>query len=261
MSYKDNDGNIVFPTRVGESQGSARERTLIANAQGANGIATRTRKNPDGVEILLKTRAGNPDITTTKPADTYCTEKTKLQDYGFVDTKHAPSGIGDETSGKLQILVGDDGAVIGDAAHLGDTHAWKDRFRVGTSSTVDGISANDYGLPSNYSGLMRRVMQVVHGTSEEIKSVVHTESDGPCKVTEQTDSFSCYFSRSDGMFIDSFGVRWIIEVSATGVLPEPKQVLCASDWWDRRKDHLCLLLHTDSKCRYVKQGKSCRSIN
>lgn len=62
--FKDDDDRFFFPTRSGNSIGSAAERTML-EAVGIGGIRTRMQLHPDGSTTLLKTRGGNAHFYTT----------------------------------------------------------------------------------------------------------------------------------------------------------------------------------------------------
>lgn len=69
MAYDDKEVNTVFPTRVGESTGTANERTMLDDVGGANQIRTSIRLFETGTcktTVRLRTRAGNPDFIVEK---------------------------------------------------------------------------------------------------------------------------------------------------------------------------------------------------
>ena len=62
--YDDKFLGPVFPTRSGTAQGGATERQMLDSTQGAAGIRTKIRMNPDGSQTRLRTRAGMPEFVT-----------------------------------------------------------------------------------------------------------------------------------------------------------------------------------------------------
>lgn len=54
----------IFPTRTGESVGSATERTMLNEAQGPNSTRTVIRNHSDGSSTRLRTRDGFPEFLT-----------------------------------------------------------------------------------------------------------------------------------------------------------------------------------------------------
>lgn len=181
-----------FPTRDGVATGSANERTMLDKV-GYDGIRTELREGPDGTITMLRTRGGHPEFTN-RPNEQQSQKSVKCSGpYGFVDTGYNLAGIGDASSGTLQYLIDEMGAVEPpQKTKLRDNHAWK-----------DGFHSN---LPSNYSGLMRRLMQVEHAA---------------VPLAERND-FSCTFARSNGLFVvPTTSVRWLIEIDDTGVYRIP----------------------------------------
>lgn len=63
MAYKE-DETLIFPTRHGEPAGAGAERVMLDKAQGASGIVSVYRSNPDGSTTQLKTRMGSPQFVT-----------------------------------------------------------------------------------------------------------------------------------------------------------------------------------------------------
>ena len=222
MSYKDEDDGLIFPTRFGTPPGTSVERKMLDNAGGSGGIVRRYRLNVDGSRTSLRTRAGNPKFMTDKDGNkNFCPVLVPYVDSGFVDTTYNYNGLNDSSSGKLQYLIGRGGAVIPDQyVKLKDTHDWKENFGDGQAVNDDGVLYG--GLPSNYSGLMRRMMQVWHGTSGEKKGTFYEVSPGmPCPKIDKHDPFSCRYVKTHGLYINAEGARWIIEVSSEGVFRIP----------------------------------------
>lgn len=62
--YDDKFLGPVFPTRHGTAQGGSTERQMLDSTQGAAGIRTKIRMNPDGSQTRLRTRAGMPEFVT-----------------------------------------------------------------------------------------------------------------------------------------------------------------------------------------------------
>ena len=145
MSYKNKDDwMVVFPTRSGEATGTSNERKMLDNAGGSDGTVRRVRENPNGTTTLLKTRYGNPTFITDGGGKKYCPVFKPALDHGFLDTSYTFSGINDTDSGKIKFRYDNLGGVYEDShIEIAGTHAWKQDF-------YDN-------LPSNHSGLMRRV--------------------------------------------------------------------------------------------------------
>lgn len=62
--YDDKLLGPIFPTRSGTAQGGATERQMLDSTQGAAGIRTKIKMNPDGSQTRLRTRAGMPEFVT-----------------------------------------------------------------------------------------------------------------------------------------------------------------------------------------------------
>lgn len=181
-----------FPTRDGVPTGSANERAMLDKV-GYDSIRTELREGGDGMVTMLRTRGGHPEFTNSKTETTSETKQKCVGPYGFVDTNYDLGGIGDGSSGTIKYLIDETGAVRPpEKAKIGDTHAWKDLFH--------------NNLPSNYSGLMRRIMQVEHAV---------------VKMTER-NAFSCTFAKSHGLYVNQTdGRRWLIEIDSTGIYRIP----------------------------------------
>ena len=67
--YEDKLIGPVFPTRTGEAQGGATERQMLDSTQGAAGIRTKLRTNPDGSQTMLRTHNGLPRFYTDKVSE------------------------------------------------------------------------------------------------------------------------------------------------------------------------------------------------
>lgn len=216
MSYNKDPDDVVFPTRTGDAVGSALERKEIDNAGGPHVIATRVKELPDGT-LLAKMRGGFPDFKFTK-REKFCPIYETAVEYGFVDTNYNVNGIGDSLGGPLQNLIDETGQVD-TGTKLIDNHAWKEKFFVGVSS--ERLGTSDGGLPSNYSGLMRRVMQVMYGIVAGVNVVGEEEAPAGASCQDNTDAvigaFSCRFIKTHGLYINSAGKRWVIEISPDGV--------------------------------------------
>ncbi len=207
MSYKDDD-KIVFPTRKGEPIGTSAERKMLDNARGAQGIVERVRELPDGSRVRLKTRAGFPDFVREPSGRSTDVLYEYKYAYGLVDTKFSISGSGSDLSlgGPLRNLIDENGLVKSDAKTiLKDNITWK------------AALFND--LPTNYSGLMRRVAQVRHGA--HVKKVSTGGAKARASKYSVDDTYFSY-ATSDGIYVDNdSGRRWVIEVDGTGVYRIP----------------------------------------
>ena len=223
MSYKDDEkGGVLFPTRFGAANGTARERKMLDHAGGAYGVLRRKFIDPStGATTLLKTRAGMPTfITDDDGGKKKCPIYTPVVEYGLVDSNYSSSGVGDSAGGPLQLLIVETGLIDGDNK-LKDKHSWKENFFIGTSASPnDGVLYG--GLPSNFSGLMRRLMQVQHGLVNIANKGYYEAAPGEkCKQPGESDGFSCRYAKTHGLYINSEGRRWIIEVSSEGVFRIP----------------------------------------
>jgi hypothetical protein len=205
MAY-DDINKTFFPTRTGDSAGTALERKLLDNTRGATGIISRTRLLPDGSTLRLRTRGGFPDFIRD-PSEQEDVLYEYRYAYGLVDTRFSISGTGEGTSlgGPLQVLIDETGAVeSAEKTILKDDSTWKDAL------------FND--LPTNYSGMMRRVAQVLHGAYVREASA----GVGLRNSKFSVDPFYFSYAVSDGLYIDTAtGKRWIIEVDGTGVYRIP----------------------------------------
>ena len=59
-AFQDDDIGVVFPTRFGTPSGSANERVMLEEVDGAGGIRTRLRAHVDGSVTMLRTHDGMP---------------------------------------------------------------------------------------------------------------------------------------------------------------------------------------------------------
>lgn len=64
--YDDKLLGPVFPTRTGTAPGGSTERQMLDSTEGAAGIRTKLRTNPDGSQTRLRTKAGMPEFVTTE---------------------------------------------------------------------------------------------------------------------------------------------------------------------------------------------------
>ena len=67
MSFSDDKFGTIFPTRNGNTTGSANERSMLDKFGGASGFRTEIRNNADGSTTMLRTRNGMPEFETKKP--------------------------------------------------------------------------------------------------------------------------------------------------------------------------------------------------
>lgn len=182
------DDKIIFPTRTGDSIGSANERTMLTSVQGPEGIRTKILYMPDGSRAMLRTRGGSPEFTREN-RDIELDDTEAKFPYGFVDTTYDPIGV--DGSGTLKYLIDEAGQVeSAKKTIIPDSQSWKAE-----------LFAN---LPTNYSGMMRRVMQVKHAARNG-----------------SVDDFSCTYTLSHGLVITETGKRWIIEISSSGIYRIP----------------------------------------
>lgn len=86
MAYDDKDQGTIFPTRFGEPTGTANERKMLDVVGGSQGIRTRLQIAADGLQTLLKTRAGMPRFINKreKSADESSVSSVRM-DSGAVD--------------------------------------------------------------------------------------------------------------------------------------------------------------------------------
>lgn len=202
MAYDDKD-KTFFPTRHGAAIGTGRERVMIDSVGGAQTIVTKIRENNDGSTTRLKTRAGFPEfITEGGRKDPEKIGKTRYA-YGLVDSYFSVSGSVPSTSSPLYNLINELGlCTAANKAILKDSAAWKNRL---------------FGnLPTNFTGMMRRVAQVLFTQG---KAGSHVGAKAP-KI-HAVDDFLSTSATSDGLVIASDGSRWIIEISADGIYRIP----------------------------------------
>lgn len=213
MSYKEDDFLITFPTRHGTPAGSAVERKMLDNAFGSKGIVNRYRENPDGSTTVLRTRAGNPEFTTDDSgAKKTCWAYKAVSNHGFVDTTFNFNGIGDSSEGKLRFLMDSNGVSTPDSKlNIKDSHLWKNKFAIGEVNT-------SWGLPTNFSGLMRKVAQQFYGGTLK-KSYPYESKE--CATPSVPDTMCHKFSMTHGLFVSSSGKRWVIEISSDGIFRVP----------------------------------------
>ncbi len=202
MAYDDKD-KTFFPTRYGVAIGSGRERVMLDKVGGAQTIATKIRENSDGTTTRLKTRAGFPEfITDGENKESESIRKTRYA-YGLVDSYFSVSGSVPSTNSPLNNLINELGITTSsNKAILKDSAAWKNRL---------------FGnLPTNFTGMMRRVAQVLF-TQGKAGSSVGTKEP---KI-HAVDDFLSTSGISDGLLIASDGSRWVIEISADGIYRIP----------------------------------------
>lgn len=70
MEYNDDTFGRIFPTRTGNAQGAAIERTMLDKVGGSAGFRTVVRKNPDGSTTRCRTNNGMPRFETFGKATT-----------------------------------------------------------------------------------------------------------------------------------------------------------------------------------------------
>lgn len=185
MSYKGG-----FPTRDGFGTGAANERQMLDKVD-PNGIRTVFREDFQGGVTVLRTRLGHPHFFNVETPALYSEATVCTGPYGFVDTTYNYNGIGDSTSGVLQQLIDENGSAQSDTK-LRDSHGWKAAFH--------------NALPSNFSGLMRKLLQVEHAVIQEWSR----------------HDFSCTYIKSHGLFLNPMtGQRWLIEINPSGVYRIP----------------------------------------
>lgn len=216
MSYKDDDGRIVFPTRAGSARGASFERKMIDSVGGSGGIRRAVRLNPDGTTTRLVTRAGNPDFITSGGGKPLCWLYETVSNRGFIDTTYNFMGVGDDSNEPIRSLVNRDGSIPPDnEVFIRNSHSWKANFLYGEAF---GSELNYGGLPSNFSGAMRRLMQVYHGTLTDKKtSQYEVEPGEECPPAPRKQPFSCTYAKTHGVFFASSGKRWVIEISSAGI--------------------------------------------
>lgn len=69
MSYLDKKFGFILPTRTGVASGGAIERSMLDRMCGAQGYRKDFRNNPDGSITMLVTKNGQPQFSTTRPAN------------------------------------------------------------------------------------------------------------------------------------------------------------------------------------------------
>ena len=204
MAYDDKK-DTFFPTRHPTGTGRANERHMLDNASGATGIKTRVREVADGT-VTLRTRAGFPHFSLERKTSSDVSYDYKYT-YGLVDTQYSPTGTNDSSNASvdLRYLVDENGSVrSGPSVLLKDGADWKAELHA--------------DLPTNYSGMLRRVVQVQHGTREK------KLSDSPVVLPKRktVDQFSFTYATSNGLWVDdATGKRFIIEIDSTGVYRVP----------------------------------------
>lgn len=216
MSYEENDGKAVFPTRKGAPQGTAAERKMLDVVGGAQGIRKRVSTNDDGTTTRLTTRAGFPEFVSESGKGKSCWEFSTVLNHGFIDTTYNFAGVGDNSSEPIRSLIKRDGSIPADKeVFIRNSHAWKAAFLAGE----DWMSESSYGgLPSNFSGSMRRLMQVYHGTIKSKKKRQYQVGDNEtCPRPPSKQPFSCTYEKTHGVYFSASGKRWIIEISSAGV--------------------------------------------
>ena len=215
MSYKKDDNSNIFPTRTGDAQGASLERKMIDVVGGPDGIRRRLHINPDGKTTLLKTRGGNPEFLTINES-VLCPVYSTISNSGFIDTSYNFMGVGDTSDEPIRSLIQRDGMAYPDKeVFIRNSHTWKEAFLYGEAF---GAESNYSGLPSNFSGAMRRLMQVYHGTvSDRVVGQEEVPLGTTCPPPPIKQPFSCTYAKTHGVFFSPSGKRWIIEVSPNGV--------------------------------------------
>lgn len=216
MSYKKDDLGVVFPTRTGDSQGAAAERKMLDAVGGSDGIRKQERIHDDGAVTRLATRAGNPEFITTKAPDKMCWKYSATINSGFVDTTYNFMGVGDTSNEPIRSLYLRDGSVPpDDGVLIKNDHGWKAAFLYGETW---GAESSYGGLPSNFSGAMRRLMQIYQGTTKDKNGIQYPVAAGEeCPKPPTKQPFSCTYGKTHGVYFSPSGKRWIIEIGSEGI--------------------------------------------
>lgn len=216
MGYRKDNADIIFPTRTGTAKGGSFERKMIDSVEGPDGIRRTLRLNDDGSSTLLVTRAGHPNFITVGGGKKQCWNYTTVSNSGFIDTSYNFMGVGDDSNEPIRNLIKRDGTIPPDEdVFIRNSHSWKQGFLLGEAF---GEESNYGGLPSNFSGAMRRLMQVYHGTiKNEETSQYEVEINDQCLPEPSKQPFSCTYEKTHGIFFSTSGKRWVIEISSAGI--------------------------------------------
>lgn len=217
MSYKKDDDNVIFPTRDGESQGTALERKMLFNVSGPDGVRTKEHITPEGATFRLRTRGGHPEfVLQPSKGKKQCPNYVMEMNHGFVDATYNFMGVGDDTNEPLRNLIYRNGTIPPDKdVFIRNSHAWKESFLLGEQW---GTEVDYGGLPSNFSGAMRRLMQVYQGsTNSREKEFYEANQNEECRPPPMKQPFSPMYDKTHGVFFSPSGKRWIIEISSSGI--------------------------------------------
>lgn len=156
MSVDDPENKPLNQTRFGKPTGHANERQMLDSRNDTFGIRTIIRKNSEGSDTICRTHAGMPRFFTEdkhdspEPIDPSC----PLTDVGFVNSYYSVGAYpaSERFDWKLYTLF-DGSGVVKKAKYARNTTGKKDQLM-------------RYAAPL-FSGLMRRVIQLQNGKSDE----------------------------------------------------------------------------------------------
>lgn len=95
MSFCDNKFGELFPTRTGEASGTANERKMLDAIGGSDSFRTRIETTDSGATVMLRTKNGMPQFSTTEIESAKKSTTTKpKQQRTFVFSDRAAPAVG-----------------------------------------------------------------------------------------------------------------------------------------------------------------------